>query len=453
MKNYQKHEEAMNNLYEKVGTYFVNASTIQIPISSKAIIRNTPQKRLKVLHKNPQVARERLFMFLNIFASSHYIAAAGSLKWEALNIPQTELLAIFKSNDKVILAKEIMYDYNLLVRPIKESYQAGSFPKAYLLASDMLYKKFVVYHVIEKSNVETREELYKVQMSLISKNPIAMSVVNTSYRITLPTKDDLRAIGAEKVSRGYHNKGKVLCMKKDKSKNERRIRNARAKYEAEGLSKKDIEAKLPAYSYVEDNVELFLSLTAGGFMLPRIGGFKSGGRVTSSFTLMPKWTREAIKLNGHSLIGVDYSSFHPNIASGLWGSGEPIVHTTVADYLGIDKQVAKVEHLRFFNTYISTMQNMKVWRFYAEKQPDMINKIVEIKEESGHRRIATLMFRKEVEIMTEVLKELEKLGLASSVVYVYDEFMVDTTVTAKIVEDLMNKVALKHNVPAIAKMG
>lgn len=435
----KKKVSRLEAFYKVHGKYFIDPRTIMIPKTSLRIVRRLSAKKLKNINKNVELAREKIFIFLNEFYRGHLLHLADRLEYDSIDIHSNKLIKIFGSR-KYKLALKLMYYNEILLRPTKNPYKVGDFSKAYKLDNDMILKPFVKYTILSESLQKEQIILTADQIRIIQGNPIAMSVVETSSNITLPTESELIEHAKKLISEGWSNKGKTLAFKKDKSRNDRKIQ----KLNDSGVAKDE----LPKYYYVENGLKLFKSLTENGFMLPKIGNFKSGGRVTTSFTLMPKWIRINLLVNNSKIIGVDYSALHPNIASTKWGTSESISHQMIADSLGIPIHTAKLEHLKFFNTTTTGMEKMTIYTYYKENQPELLENVKKTKV-STYKRTSALMFEAEVDIMTEVISRLNEKKISNCIIYVYDEIMT-TPENAKIVKQVMEQVAidLEYNLKA-----
>lgn len=428
--------------YKTYGKYFVSPTVLMVPRASKRIVQRLPTKKLKNIDNNIAVAREKIFIFLNEFYRKHQEYLAGRLEFEPVDIHSKKLIKIFGSR-KYIKALDLLYDNDLLIRPTKTSYKVGEYSKPYKLENDMIYKPFVKYTILCDTLKEYLRSLSADQIRIIQKSPIAMSVVKSSHNITLPNELDLQKHAKKLISVGWSNKGKKLAFIKDKGKNDKNIKRLKDS----GVP----ENSLPKFYYVEKGIMLFKSLTENGYMLPKIGIFKSGGRVTTSFTLMPKWIRIALLLNNNKTVGVDYSALHPNIASKLWGNGTYINHQIIADFLGISIHTAKLEHLKFFNTTSNGLKKMTIYSYYKKNQSELLKNLIDTKK-STYKRTSALMFKAEVEIMTEVFSRLNKMGLSGNLIYVYDE-VVTNQKYAKVVQQVMEQVANDLNYKLKAKIG
>ncbi|MBU3011141.1 hypothetical protein KO506_06985 [Polaribacter vadi] len=431
-----------DSFYKALGKYHVNPFIINVPKGSLRIVSRLSAKKLKVIDKNADVAREKILIFLNEFNRGHALFLADKLKFDSVDIRSKKISKIFSSK-KYKAALELLYDNDILIRSTKNPYKVGDFPKAYKLANEMITKPFVKYTVLSDKLKKNLTTLYADQSRFINDNPIAKSAVDTSKNITLPTEEELIKHAKKLISIEWNNKGKKLAFKRNKTKNDKKIQELRKA----GIA----ENELPKFYYIEDGIKLFKLYTDNGYMLPKIGNFKSGGRVTTSFTLMPKWIRICLKLNNKSIVGVDYSALHPNIASKLWGTGVYIDHQIIADFLDIPIHIAKLEHLKFFNTTKRGMKRLNVYKYYKENQPELLKNLEKTKSKT-YKRTSALMFKAEVEIMSEVISRLEKKNLSNSIIYVYDEIMTNKK-HAQTVKEVMEQVAIDLGYKLYAKIG
>ncbi len=438
----KKNTSRLVAFYKVQGTYYANPTIKMIPKNAKWLINRISKKKLKQIHRNTLIAKERIAILLEKFHHGHLLALAGDLNYDDIDIHSNKWIQIF-GRKKYLIAQNVMYEADILIKPYEISYQTGKFARSFLLDNDMIYKPFVRYILTSETLINAEISLSQDQRRIIMKNPIARSSVLTSFNIVLPTEEDLLTHAATLISDGWSNKGKKLCWEKDRRKNDRKIK----KLIEQGTTKND----LPRFSYVEVSIKRFKSLTEYGYILPRVGNFKSGGRVTTSFTLMPKWIRQQLTLSNSTVIGVDYSAMHPNIASTMWGDGSNITHTAVADFLGIPVSKAKIQHLKLFNTSSTGMEKMDIYNYYKEKQPDLIDNVKATKVKT-YKRTSSIMFKAEVRILTGVIVELSEMGLEGEIVYVYDELMT-TPENAETVKDVMIEVARKMNYKLEARIG
>jgi len=190
-------------------------------------------------------------------------------------------------------------------------------------------------------------------------------------------------------------------------------------------------------------------------MTPHVSGEKNGGRIVDSFTLMPSWIRNMCTINGQPIVEIDYTALHPNIAMELYGGGSSyITHSEIAEKANIDLKLVKKEHLSFFNKTWDQMMHSPLFTYYWLNEPDMMENIYRDKtnyfffDVNRYKITSRRMFRKEVEIMSDVIKTLNAEGIY--VGYVYDALFCHPDQKQR-VQEVMNEVILQHGVKTKAK--
>jgi hypothetical protein len=188
---------------------------------------------------------------------------------------------------------------------------------------------------------------------------------------------------------------------------------------------------------VEDYLKLY-KLLKNNFNNPKILSENAGYRIATKFNMMPSLIRELfrVKTNSGKLVGLDFSCFHPNLAIRKFqGANNQIVtHEEVAEFLKTKKkyskntdielrQIAKKEHLSFFNKEVKHMKNSRIYSYYAEKYPDLLSKVEKDKVEKGYKNTSRMLFTIETKIMTGIIKKCQARGITT--IYVYDELLVD----------------------------
>ena len=87
------------------------------------------------------------------------------------------------------------------------------------------------------------------------------------------------------------------------------------------------------------------------------------------------------------------------------------------------RQIAKKEHLSFFNKEVKHMKNSRIYSYYAEKYPDLLSKVEKDKVEKGYKNTSRMLFTIETKIMTGIIKKCQARGITT--IYFYDELLVD----------------------------
>jgi hypothetical protein len=258
----------------------------------------------------------------------------------------------------------------------------------------------------------------------LRKNTIANNLLDIYPLITFPTVKEILAEGKRLAKEGFTNKkGFKLTL--------------RGKHIDSDW--KDINNRV----FIETHIEQFKYLTENGFILPIVGSDNSGNRIIDSITLMPSWIRNLVKYNGQPLIELDYSCLHPNIAKLLYGgSPSTITHDMVAKYLNIPLHLAKIEHLSFFNKEVLQMMKSPLYKYYLDNEPTMLANILKEKNVFGYKITSKKLFKKEVELMTNVIREINNNNIR--VLYVYDALMCAAE-EKYLIQNIMQSEAFKLN--------
>lgn len=422
-------------IYASYPLYFPKANTILIPKKIKRNLeRYVPKELLRKIDTNIELAIEKCLVFVSNLSSTYY----SDNRWKKLSstILQEQ---IKKPNSNTYVYKSVI---NALLNgtpkdgPMIEilknedgndSYQKGVHSKYYKLSDNYFKAGLTQYIIQDESLINNRRIWLYNELKCATDNSIASNLLSVYPRLTLPTHDEIMIEARRLISKGYINKkGKKLTMLNKHSKS----------YFPDSDNR----------SFVEENIELFNYLTRNGFLIPNVGGVRSGGRVVDSFTLMPSWIRRMIKIDGYDIVEVDYRALHPNIAVKLYGGkSQFITHQMIADELEVDKQIIKDAHLSFFNEKINQMRQSPLYKYYKKKEPDMLNNIMNEKRyhKSKHKATSERLFDCEVSIMSEVLRRLNSNGIYS--LYVYDALYCKDVDALDVIE-MMNQVALEFGV-------
>lgn len=287
-----------------------------------------------------------------------------------------------------------------------------------------------------------RQKTFFNEMSKIQTNLITRELLKFYAVVELPSKEELVEELDRLVKIKHLNKaGKQLAWAKS--------------------HRKSME-KTSRFVFCEDYLQMFHELT-DKFIIPAIGDEKSGGRVTDSFTLMPKIFRNLLKVNGKKLVEADMICLHPNIAISIYGGSiKNLTHQVVAEYCNIDLAKAKTEHLSFFNksymgemaqkksgySYVGGMVSSPIFDFYDVHEPTMLENIKREKDKLGYKETTKKLFSKEVQIMTEAIQKLGKMNIV--VGYVYDALICQPNDKATVIK-VLNESLQKHGVSTTAK--
>lgn len=437
------------SISEDISTYSSNKKLTNLPLFFKCnntilipskvernIRRHIPIGILRKIHSDREVAIEMCLWFINLLSSTYYLYKEDHSQYRSKSLKAEYLRAMFSTSSntykEVIAALEYPLETGAIIGCDYECLQSikcyhywigdayiGKGLKPYILKTETLKALYYNYH----------SRLYKNATT----NSICLNLMEFYGSLILPTIEDIQ-IEATRLVKLKHKtkKGKVL-----------KRRNKHGETYHKDPSK---------IAYVEDAIDIFQYLTLNGLMIPFAGGEKSGGRVVDSLTLMPSWIRKLIKYKGNPLIEADYSCLHPSIAVSLYdGKTKHISHAMLAEELGIDILQVKVEHLSFFNKKVWQMKESPLYNFYEQTEPEMLNKIIEEKclNERKHKITSMRMFSKEVEIMTEVIKQLNLEGIF--VGYIFDALICEPKHSER-VKQVMDVTILKHGVYTTAKV-
>lgn len=410
---------------------FPNVNSILIPKKAESNLRKYISKSLlKAIDPNIDIAVEKCLVILSNLASTYY---TPENRWKHLS--STILHNQTKTSNGNFIYQKIIDLLKIGTKKggiieVDEVYKVKVHSKKYRLTESYIKSGLKEYIIKDAGIIQIRNKMYFEQLSDAVKNPICLNLINIYPKIDLPSVEELLIVGKKLVKENYHTKKcKQLTIRNKHNDN----------------YWKDYDNR----SFVEDNIKLFEFLTNRGFMIPSAGDEKSGGRVVDSFTLMPAWIREQITIDGKKLSECDYTALHPNIAIKLYnGKQSYISHSKVAETLCMDLKQIKVEHLSFFNKRWTGMKKSPLFDYYLKAEKVMLKNIHDDKKSNGYKITSMKMFKAEVKIMTEVIRELNSIGI--HVLYVYDALLCEEQ-NKKIVIQTMNQTILKHGVKTHVK--
>lgn len=423
--------------YTNIALRSKNLITIQIPKKAEYAIRHhIPSRYLNEIHSDRNVAIDMCLLFSSKLASTYFEIKNDPkcVGWKSLSAELLQDYFTTSSNTYLNIIKALEYELQTgSVIECDKKKQTGVKNYYYRLGKSYIGKGIVGYElktdVAKKLHTNRQEKLFAEAL----ENLICRNLINVYPTLTFPSLEEIRNKGKWLVKIGYKTKkGKLLTILNKQSKS--------CFKEAQNRS------------YVEDDIELYQHLTKDGLMVPRPGNEHSGGRIVDSITLMPSWIRNMIKINGRGLLEADYKCLHPNIAIKLYGGQtEYVTHEKLAEKLGLDKGQIKREHLSFFNDKIVSMRNYKVFKYYEKNEPEMLLNLIEEKKTDNRKYKITSerMFKKEVEIMTDVISILNYEGIY--VLYVYDALLCAPD-HAERLKQVMNETILKHGVKTVVEL-
>lgn len=380
-------------------------------------INKIPAKELKTINESMTIARELIILFLTNFNGAYY----RSLNSTDLYVKEgyTQLSSkkmeyyIHKNYSKII---ELLIDKGIVIKG--RNYITEKRCNEYRLNFTYFNLKFTEYSpktdlVIKKVKQRNFDLLKKAVY-----NPIARNHLDNLSTLKLPSRERIEKKLLEAVKKGYINKKGKLLKKLGKKK------------------------RLDHYVYVEDYLDIFDYLTKD-FLIPVISA-NAGGRVYTSLNLLPSLIKEELQL-----VEVDMSCLHPNLANKIYkGSGEIITHEKVAEFLGIERTQAKIEHLSFLNKDFVGMRNSPLFDYYMNEEPAMMDNIIDEKREKGYKQTSLKLFTLETKIMTDVMLQLKKRKIYA--VYNFDAFLVNPR-DAESAKCIMSSILKKHGINTVAK--
>lgn len=414
--------------FAEVAQLFPDVNFIYIPKKAEYNLRKYVSKELlREISPNIDIAVENCLLLLSNLASTFYVEDSHleDNRWKRLS--------------SKLLNKQIGGNntYAKVVEVLKRGTSKGAMLEVieddipnvqcrrYRLPENYFKAGLIEYFIKDIGIIHNRNRIYFEQLNEALENPICNNLVKIYPKIELPCPDDLLVIGKQLVKEGYTTKkGKILTMR-NKHTNE---------YWTDSENR----------SFVEDNIKAFEYLTNRGFMIPSAGDERSGGRVVDSFTLMPAWIRAQITIDGKKLTECDYTALHPNIVIKLYGGGQSyLTHQSVAEKGNIDLKKVKISHLSFFNMEWNDMRKSPLFDYYSMHETNMLSRIYYDKKDNGYKITSKKMFAVEVEIMTDVIKYLNSIGI--HVLYVYDALLCEKKNGIKVAET-MNRIILEHGV-------
>ena len=417
--------------------FFINRNIIKIPTKIESVIRKyTPRKLLKEIHPDIDVAVELCLLFTTQLTSTYFerLDEPEKMGWKSLH---AEYLRDFLSIDpmaykNVRTALEhptkrgaiIECDY----KPIK-----GEKNFHYRFGEAYIGKGIVSYHLQTKEAQRLLNKHYIRVSGKSQSNPIVQNLIQFYEDVSLPTIDQIWEEGDRLIKLKYKTKKGKLLKKL-------------------GHHSREYFKDQQELSFVEDSIKIFKYLTEDGLMYPDVGTEKSGGRIVDSFTLMPSWIRQMIKIKDKFNVEADYSCLHPNSAISLYGgSKEYLTHNDLALAMSTDISVIKVEHLSFFNKKERQMKASPLYDYYEKNEPKMLQNIIDEKcaSEFKHKITSRRLMAKEVEIMTKVVEILNQELIY--VGYVYDALICHPN-DANRVKEVMDSIILKQGVKTSAKL-
>ena len=417
---------------------FLNPNNkIKIPSKVEHLLRRRiPRSILQSIDPDIEIAIDKCLLFISFFSSTYFKLQENSKfdGWKSLKVDYLQEYFTNSSQDykKIITALK----YNFKTGPIIECDEKKVLRKKnyhYRLGKAYIAKGLKNYELKTDTARYLLNKHFNSRYNLALKNIIANNVLNFYPHCTFPTIEVIDIAGKVHVKNKYRTKkGKRLLY---------RNKHANSYFK----NSKEL-------SFVEDSIKKYISLVENGLMIPRIGSAKSGGRVVDALNLMPSWIRNLIKIDGVPVEELDFSCLHPNIGISLYGGERKfITHAQIAEDLKVDIKIIKQEHLSFFNKRYDEMKESILFEYYMKAEPEMMKNLKNGKFNTiyEHKNTSRKLFAKEVEIMTEVIRRLNQVGIY--VGYIYDALICNPKHTSYI-NEVMSQTALDFGVYTKAKL-
>ena len=402
-----------------------NRSTLILPSKVEAKLKYIPKTELLSIDSDEETAKELILIILSNFSDTFYKSTTNYATEEQKDGYKVLNAEILKGQVKLYSNKTSPYN-TILKLLIKigiiekgRNYSAELRSNEYRLTKTFFGKGTVKYNI--KTDV-LRKKQQRVEESNLRKVlacPIAYNELLNRPKIKFPTEEEAKDYLIELSKNGITNKRgkKIIYLNK--------------------RNKEDFKDSV----FVEDYLQILSYLQK--IVLPFIISDNGGNRVITSFNFLPSVLRPLITVDGQKLCEADYSCLHPNITQFIYGgtNNEIITHNKVAEYLGITRTEAKIEHLSFFNKPWSTMMYSPLFKYYASNEMTMMANIYKSKEEYGYKQTSKDCFHFETEIMRDNVKEMRSKGI--TVVYCFDALYTPKN-TLEEVREIMNTTALEY---------
>lgn len=403
-----------------------------IPSKLEAALGRNLNKKLKEIDPCIETAKELVYIIASNLSMTYHIAQDATdhqtqQGWKKLKakLMRDQVSDINANTYKKIIELLEQGTAKGGIMEVNNFYKVGEQSRSYRLTSSYFGKGIVSYTLKTDKAKSLRKKSFYKMLKTAMDNPIARSQIELYGQVQMPTIEEIKEEANRLIESGHHTKKGKRLTKRDKSKFTKDQRKSLA--------------------FVSDAIELYKILTVNGFLVPVVSSANAGHRVITSLNLLPSWIRSMVKLESEHLPEVDFGSMHPCIASSLFGDGEQITHTEVADFLGVDRKVAKVEHLSFFNKRGEQMVKSPLWAYYAKRKPVLLDNLIQDKSFRDYKKTSAMMFKKEVDIMTDVIVQLQDQGI--SCLYIFDALAVQQKHIG-LVSELMVKSAAANGVNA-----
>lgn len=364
--------------------------------------------------------------------------------------------------------------YKLLMKPlINGTDKQGSIIDE--RASDHEMKMSRSFSISEKYLKRSSQQYELKSKSLISKlfkrryeaavkalnDSALIQLMQTYPKLEMPPLEAVRAAGVSLSRKGkgdkdaLSKKGRVLINLNKRSK-ETFLKQSG--HDIEGKTKKQI-SKLFRENYysLNDHIKIYEDFLLSGFRIPHR---QKNGRVDDSITGMPEWIRKLIRTNNEPMMEVDCAALHLNIPFALAKNVSPKakeaflkqagdMHSIIAKYLTIGRDIAKMEALSFQNKRVKDMEKSPIYQYYTSEKIGIMEYLDWLKQtkEKTHRNTSLLLFGYESQIIWSAMRKCAANDI--TVYQVFDGIGCPKSKVPKVLK-ILNKALRDYGVPTNA---
>ena len=407
-----------------MNNYLQDPTKCCYPYAIEKHLKKANKEDLKAIASDPSQAKEMIYLFCSNLVSTQYEFLHGN-GHKIKNLHSRILLEQCGNNYKQII--DYLIKHELL--KTDNRYVVGEKSKSYWFTEKVLRSKVKEHYLKFDTIINRRQKINNTYSQALAKNVIANISIEKVYpHLELPSINAVQALLEKRVSAKYVTPKGKKYIKPSKKKRQRLLEGS------------DV-------IYTDDLMNIYNYLTKGGIKQFSIGN-ENCPRPISSITLMPSVIRKEIKMGGQELYELDYTALHPNIANCLYGENQSMItHKDMEVYLSIPYLQAKKYNLSYFNYEEKYFLSSKASKYYQENHPILFDELLRIKQ-INPMIITHSLFKKEVELMTNVFVELDKNGIRP--VYVYDAVLVIKEHVSQ-TREIMNLVAKQMGINSIVK--
>lgn len=410
--------------YFSINKLFGEGKVIKVPSKVPSKLNYILKKDLQIIHEDIKTAKELILIISSNLSSTYTISLQHNdtrkkLGYKKLNarLLESQVKYSYKKTSPYKKIINLLIDLEIIEKGKK--HLAGDRSTEYRLTDKYFGKGIVNYTLESYDAIRLNSRYLSKQLLEATSTVLGRNSLNLYSSVDLLPIDEVKEILEQVIKDGYINKkGKRLVK----------------------LGKNVSRYPREDYVYFEEYLESYEFLT-DGFLIPIVTDEKAGHRVIDSFNLMPSIIRKHLLINGEPITEVDYSCLHPNIANRIYRGEDnsQIKHEDAADYLGISRKEAKIEHLSFFNKGVKAMEDSPLYKYYYDNRRDLLFAVENDKIRHECKKVTSQkMFDLETQLMSSVVSKLSGEGI--NVMYVFDALYVAEKDKKK-VQSIMNKTA------------